>query len=161
MSINLVNVDYLNPQHAQDLIYLLDSYAQDPMGGGEGLNQYVKDNLVSELAKLPHALSLICYLDNKPAGLVNCFEAFSSFMCKPIMNIHDVVVLNEFRGKGISQLLLEKVEDVARERGCCKITLEVLEGNKVAQNSYMKFGFAGYELDPTMGKAMFWQKPLV
>jgi len=161
MSINLVNVDYLNPQHAQDLIYLLDSYAQDPMGGGEGLNQYVKDNLVSELAKLPHALSLICYLDNKPAGLVNCFEAFSSFMCKPIMNIHDVVVLNEFRGKGISQLLLEKVEDVARERGCCKITLEVLEGNKVAQNSYMKFGFAAYELDPTMGKAMFWQKPLV
>jgi len=161
MSINLVNVDYLNPQHAQELIYLLDSYAQDPMGGGEGLNQYVKDNLVSELAKLPHALSLICYLDNKPAGLVNCFEAFSSFMCKPIMNIHDVVVLNEFRGKGISQLLLEKVEDVARERGCCKITLEVLEGNKVAQNSYMKFGFAGYELDPTMGKAMFWQKPLV
>ncbi|OUR69479.1 GNAT family N-acetyltransferase [Bermanella sp. 47_1433_sub80_T6] len=161
MSINLVNVDYLNSQHAQDLIYLLDSYAQDPMGGGETLNQDVKDNLAKELAKLPHALSLICYVDNKPAGLVNCFEAFSSFMCKPILNIHDVVVLNEFRGQGISQLLLEKVEHMARDRGCGKITLEVLEGNKVAQNSYMKFGFAGYELDPTMGKAMFWQKSLV
>jgi len=160
MSINLVNVDYLNSQHAQDLIYLLDSYAQDPMGGGEGLKQHVKDNLAKELARLPHALSLICYVDNKPAGLVNGFEVFSSFMCKPLLNIHDVVVLNEYRGQGISQLLLEKVEGMARDRGCCKITLEVLEGNKVAQNAYRKFGFAGYELDPTMGKAMFWQKSL-
>jgi hypothetical protein len=31
---------------------------------------------------------------------------------------------------------------VARQRGCCKITLEVLEGNAVAQASYGKFGFA-------------------
>ncbi len=161
MTVNVIKIDYLNPQHAQDLVYLLDCYAQDPMGGGAALSQQVKDNLSKELAKLPHALSLICYVDNKPAGLVNCFEAFSSFMCKPIMNIHDVVVLSDFRGQGISQLMLEKVEEIARARNCCKVTLEVLEGNKVAPNSYMKFGFAGYELDPAMGKAMFWQKPLI
>jgi len=36
----------------------------------------------------------------------------------------------------------------------------VLEGNRTAQAVYKSLGFTGYELDPRMGKAMFWQKPL-
>ena len=40
------------------------------------------------------------------------------------------------------------------------LTLEVLEGNKVAQAAYRASGFAGYELDPEVGRAMFWQKKL-
>jgi ribosomal protein S18 acetylase RimI-like enzyme len=56
--------------------------------------------------------------------------------------------------------MLKEVEEIAKKKGCCKITLEVLEGNKVAQRSYKKFGFAGYELNPLMGKALFWEKPI-
>ena len=56
--------------------------------------------------------------------------------------------------------MLEKVEQIAIERGCCKLTLEVLEGNQAAQNSYQKFGFSAYELDPEMGRALFWDKKL-
>jgi ribosomal protein S18 acetylase RimI-like enzyme len=100
----------------------------------------------------------VYYVDGEPAGLINCFEAFSTFKCKPLVNIHDVVVEKNFRGLGVSQLMLAKVEERAKEKGCCKVTLEVLESNKVAQNSYMKFGYDGYELDPKMGKALFWQK---
>ncbi len=37
--------------------------------------------------------------------------------------------------------MLRKVREIARQRGCCKITLEVLEGNDVAQAAYRKFGF--------------------
>jgi ribosomal protein S18 acetylase RimI-like enzyme len=76
------------------------------------------------------------------------------------VNIHDVIVIKAFRKQNISQLMLDKVEQVAKAKGCCKLTLEVLEGNTVAQNSYFKFGFAGYELDSKMGNAMFWQKAL-
>ena len=61
---------------------------------------------------------------------------------------------------GISQLMMKEVEEIAKNKGCCKITLEVLEGNEVAQRSYKKFGFAGYELNPLMGKALFWEKPI-
>ena len=128
------------------------------MGGSQPLAESVKLNLANELSKLPHAFSIISYVNNRPAGLINCFEAFSTFKCKPLINIHDVVVVNEFRGLGLSQRMLSKVEEVAKSKGCCKITLEVLEGNDVAKNSYNKFGFAGYELDPIMGKALFWQK---
>ena len=156
----ILPADYKNPQHAADIGYLLDSYAKDPMGGATALDASIKNNVVNALSKIPHAFSVLCYVDNKPVGLVTCFEAFSTFQCKPLINIHDVVVSNDFRGLGISQLMLTKVEEIAIEKGCCKLTLEVLEGNAVAQNAYKKFGFAGYELDPLMGKALFWQKVL-
>jgi len=158
MKIKVLIADYLNDKHAEDIGYLLNNYAEDPMGGSTPLPDEVKQNLAKELSKLPYALSIICYVDDKPAGLINSFEAFSTFKCQPLINIHDIVVVNEFRGLGISQLMLTKVEEKAKSKGCCKITLEVLEGNKIARNSYVKFGFDGYELDPKMGKALFWQK---
>ena len=160
MGIDVVRADYRDERQARDIGYLLNCYALDPMGGGTPLPREVQQNLARELAKLPHAFSLLCYVDGRPAGLVNCFEAFSTFSCKPLINIHDIAVLAEFRGLGLSQLMLTEVEKIARERGCCKITLEVLEGNTAARNAYEKFGFDSYELDPALGKAMFWQKPL-
>ena len=77
-----------------------------------------------------------------------------------LLNIHDITVTPEFRGRGLSKKIMQKVEEIAQEIGCCKITLEVLEGNKVAQALYMSCGFAAYSLDATMGSALFWQKKL-
>ena len=160
MAVQIVLANYTNPQHAQDLVLLLNNYALDPMGGSEGLSEHTKTNLVSALNQTENAFSVLCYVDNKPAGLINCFQGFSTFKCKPIINIHDVTVSSEYRGLGLSSQMMEKVQKVAQERGACKLTLEVLEGNTVAQNAYKKMGFSGYELDPKMGKAMFWEKPL-
>ncbi len=52
---------------------------------------------------------------------------------------------------------------IARQRGCCKITLEVLEvleGNAVAQGAYSKFGFSAGMFDPAHGRMLFWIKAL-
>lgn len=158
MNIKIVKADYFSEQHKTEIPMLLDEYASDPMGGGTPLNVDVKANLVKALSKLPHAFSVIAYVEDQPVGLVNCFEAFSTFVCQPLVNIHDIVVLSEYRGKGVSQKMLEKVEEIARAKNCCKITLEVLSNNEVAKSAYRKFGFSGYELDPKAGTAMFWQK---
>lgn len=160
MTITLIHADYDNKQHASDLVMLLNAYALDPMGGGEALSDHVKQNLVATLAKRSDVFTVLCYVDDKPAGIINCVEGFSTFKCKPLVNIHDCGVLSEYRGMGISGLLFAEVEKIAKQKGCCKLTLEVLEGNVVAQNAYKKLGFAGYELDEKMGKAMFWEKKL-
>jgi ribosomal protein S18 acetylase RimI-like enzyme len=160
MNIEVLKVDYSNKQHAADIAYLLNCYAEDPMGGRESLPDFVKENLAKELSKVPHAFSVICYVDGKPAGLVNCFMGFSTFKCKPLVNVHDLVVVIDFRGLGISQLMLGKVEEIAKQNDAYKITLEVLEGNEAAKKAYLKYGFEGYELDPEMGKALFWQKTI-
>ena len=152
--------DYQDSQQGQDIIFLLDRYALDPAGGGQGLSDRVKENLIAELAKLPFALTLLAYVDHQPAGLANCFTVFSTFKCQPVVNIHDFAVLKEYRQQGISQLLLNKVEEIAKEKNACKITLEVLEHNTPARKAYAKFGFVGYELDPTYGNAIFLEKVL-
>ena len=160
MEIEIIPADYRNPQHARDLVELLDSYASDIMGGGKALSDYTRQNLAPKLAELPHAFSLLAYADGKAVAFTNCFESFSTFACRKIINIHDIAVLPEYRGHQISQKLLQCVEVIATGRGCCKLTLEVLEGNEVARNAYQKFGFASYELDPTTGRALFLEKKI-
>lgn len=159
-AIQIVRADLDSPEHALAIITLLDQYARDPMGGGAPLAASTRKNLISELRKRDTAHVILALVDGKPAGLTNCFEGFSTFACRPLLNIHDVVVAAEHRGKGLSRMMFEEAEELARKLGCCKMTLEVLEGNTVAQSAYRAFGFNGYELDPKLGKAMFWEKKL-
>lgn len=156
----VLQASYTNPVHAEAIGFVLNHYAEDPMGGGAPLSVDVLHNLPGELAKRPHAFSVLAFVGGEPAGLVNCFEGFSTFACRPLVNVHDVSVVKKYRGLGLSQKMLQKVEDIARQRGCCKITLEVLEGNYVAQASYGKFGFAAGMLDPAHGRMLFWTKAL-
>jgi len=160
VNVDIVQADYLDRRHGQDIGHLLDRYAADPMGGGAGIDARIRECIAGELAKVPGAFSILAYLNGQAVGLVNCFAGFSTFQCRPLVNIHDVVVLAEHRGLGISGRMLEKVEEIARSRGCCKLTLEVLEGNRAARQAYSRAGFSGYQLDPQAGKALFWQKLL-
>ena len=128
--------------------------------GHEGWPVDALAQLPAELAKRPYAFSVLAFVGGEPAGLVNCFEGFSTFACRPLVNVHDVVVVKKFRGLGLSQKMLQKVEEIARQRGCCKITLEVLEGNEVAQASYGKFGFSAGIFNPALGRMLFWTKAL-
>lgn len=158
--IDIVEADLNLPTHAEALIQLMDAYALDPMGGGQGLANDVKRNLPAELAKRESAHVILAFVDAQPAGLVICFEGFSTFACQPLLNIHDAMVALPYRRRGLSKLLLLKAEAIALKLGCCKLTLEVLEKNYVAQAAYKAFGFTGYELNPQMGKALFWEKKL-
>lgn len=160
MAIKIIEADLSKPSHQKDLIHTLNTYALDPMGGGEGLSDNVKSKLASALHKRKNITVFLAYVDEHASGLLICMEAFSTFVCKPLMNIHDLVVCPEFRGRGISHKLLGAAEKKAATLGCCKLTLEVLEGNNLARAVYKKFGFQGYELDPQMGQALFLEKTL-
>ncbi len=50
MSTTITLADYSNPAHQTAIIKLLDEYAKDPMGGGKGLSNWVKENLLVTLA---------------------------------------------------------------------------------------------------------------
>lgn len=158
--LTIVQANLTNPQHAQAVLHLLNAYALDPMGGGEPLSGFVQDNLVAELQKRPNVLAILVMVGDEPAGLAVCVEGFSTFACKPLLNVHDMVVLPQFRGRKLSHHILAKAQELAVQRGCCKLTLEVLQGNTLAQHAYRAFGFEPYQLNPEMGHAHFWQKTL-
>jgi len=159
-AVTLTRVDYRNPQHATDLVTLLDQYAGDVSGGGRPLSDEVKRELAGRLAERPDAVSLLAYVAGVPVGLINCIEGFSTFLARPLLNIHDVTVHADFRRRGIAGELLRAAERIAVERGCCKLTLEVLSGNDGAKRAYERFGFTPYQLDPALGHAVFMEKKL-
>ncbi len=152
--------DYRNSDDARALVSLLDAYASDPAGGGEPLSDFAKSHLATALASRPQAFSVLAFDGAQAVGLINCIEGFSTFACRPLVNVHDVVVLASHRGRRIGELMLALVEELAQARGACKLTLEVLDGNRSALSLYQRCGFATFQLDPAMGHAVFMQKML-
>lgn len=146
------------PAHAAAFVHLLDAYARDPMGGGKPLSDEVMRALPRRLADHAGFVSFLAFLEDRPVGLINAFEGFSTFAARPLLNIHDIAVLAAHRRQGIGRALLGAVEHAARGRGCCKLTLEVLSANRPAMTVYAREGFAPYELDPAAGQATLLQK---
>jgi ribosomal protein S18 acetylase RimI-like enzyme len=158
--LSVVRGRYDDPTHAVALVSLLDAYASGPAGGGEALSAFARANLIHELAARPFVFSVLAFDGDTPVGLVNAIEGFSTFACRPLVNVHDVVVRESHRRRGIAAKMFDEVEVIARERGACKLTLEVLDGNASARGLYAALGFADYQLDPAMGHARFLQKRL-
>lgn len=154
----VTQVNFSSPRDETALVHLLNVYAQDPMGGGKPLADEVQAHLCARLADVPGAVALLAWLGDEAVGVATAFAGFSTFVAKPLLSVHDLAVLPAHRGQGIGQALLGALEQIARERNCCKMTLEVLSNNLRAQRSYRRFGFAGYALDPAQGEALFWQK---
>ena len=165
-------VDLGDARQAAAFLALLDHYAADPMGGGTGLAPAARARLVGELRRLPHFHGALAWQQvgngescddgaaEEAVGLINCFAGFSTFAARPLLNIHDVVVRDGLRDRGIGRLLLAWAEARARELGCCKLPREVVANNARARAAYARAGFAPYVLDPAAGDALFLHKPL-
>lgn len=147
--------DFENPEHLNALAALTNHYMEDPMGDFPPLNKLQQLRLVDGLSNHPSAIVLFAVVNGVAAGLATCFVSFSTFYVKPYLYIHDIVVLNEYRGQGVGKALMEKLISISEERKYCKVTLEVREDNVVAQSLYKSLGFD--ECEPRM---LFWTKKL-
>ncbi len=136
----VIQADLSNSDHCSAILGLTNMYAMDPMGGGKPLKPYVVENLISELKAFDNALIFLAYDGEMAVGVANCFVGFSTFYAKKLINIHDLAVSSEVRGRGVGMSLIEKVKEKAKEMDCCKVTLEVLENNE-ARRLYERAGF--------------------
>lgn len=152
-------VDYNNTRDADDLVRLLSEYATletgdaDPDLGG----------LPKLLAEFPTSFSLLAFDPSQPddaIGLINCFYGMSTFYGRKLVNVHDVIVTEKHRGKGVAAALLQGVEEIARQQDCCRITLEVYADNPPALRAYEKYGFTRDPAKPEVD-VLFMRKSLV
>ncbi len=153
--IEIEDCDFSNPEHLNGICYLLDAYIGDQMGGGMPLNKLQQLRLVDGLNNHPTAIVLLALAGERPVGMLVAFKNFSTFTVRPMVNIHDLIVLPEFRGLGIGRKLMEAIEVRAREEGCSRITLEVRHDNVKAQTLYVSLDFQ--EADLPM---YYWRKNL-
>lgn len=114
--------------------------------------------VVKQLFSLPYFHGFICYVDNEPAGFAVCFESYSTYRAKKVLNIHDFMVSAKYRGKGIGKLLLDGVERYCRDNDFLKITLEVDEDNVIAQKLYLSCDYEDYKVKQK--GLLHWQKYL-
>ena len=147
--------DFSNEEHCITLAALINQYIADPMGGGSPLTPLQQLRLVVGLANRPASFVLFVLVDDQIAGLATCFVNFSTFKVRPFINLHDLIIDKNFRGKGLGKSLLRQIESIARERKYCKITLEVLENNFAAKTLYTALGFKD-----TIPMMHFWTKEL-
>lgn len=145
--------DFSNTDCLNAIGNLMNTYIQDSMGGGNPLSGMEKLRLVDSLNEHPTSIVLLARVDNVFCGLLIAFENFSTFTVKPMINIHDLIVLPELRNSGIGHKLLDSIIEMAEKRGCSRITLEVRNDNINAQYLYKKMGFG--ETEPPMH---YWRK---
>jgi ribosomal protein S18 acetylase RimI-like enzyme len=145
----------LNQQaHADAVVELLDMYCRDFFGNEAPLDASVQEQLIPGLKRAGGT----CFLaqDGEAfVGLAICLPSFSSFRARPLLNIHDIAVVPDQRGKGIGRALLAAIEEEALRRGCAKITLEVRSDNALARDLYRRCGFVGTE-----PQTLFWSREL-
>jgi GNAT superfamily N-acetyltransferase len=157
-SLRVREADLDDPVDGAAVVDLLNAYAGDPIGGGEPLSLDVRARLVPALRAHPTALVLLAFHDGRAVGIAVCFFGFSTFQARPLLNVHDLAILPEWRGHGIGRALLAAVEERARARGCGKLTLEVQDENRRARRLYDAFGFVDFEVAGSATR--FLTKPL-
>ncbi len=155
MELNFEFCNFQKEEHRTAFISLLNHYMEDPMGDYPPHQGEKQLEIIEALEKHPTAEVFFARDNSEYVGLATIFTNLSTFYIKPYFYIHDVVVLNEYRGKGIGQALLSNLINEAEKRGYCKLTLEVREDNPGAQKVYKNLGFK--ECEPKMH---FWERKI-
>jgi len=76
----------------------------------------------------------------KAVGFALFFHNFSTFLAQPGIYLEDLFVLPEQRGAGIGRALLERLAQIAVERGCGRLEWAVLDWNVDAIRFYQRLG---------------------
>ena len=87
-----------------------------------------------------YAETLIAEDGEGAVGFALFFHNFSTFLAQPGIYLEDLFVLPEHRGSGIGRALLERLAQVAVERGCGRLEWAVLDWNESAIRFYERLG---------------------
>ena len=90
----------------------------------------------------PACECLIGERDGEPIGFALWFHNFSTYLCRKGLYLEDLFVRPTARGTGMGKLLLQRLAQIAVERGCGRFEWSVLDWNVDAQAFYQRMGAA-------------------
>ena len=83
---------------------------------------------------------LLALENGEPVGFAVYFYNFSTWLGRPGLYLEDLFVRPNVRGKGYGRALLERLAQIAQERGCGRMEWAVLDWNDPAIQFYRKLG---------------------
>jgi len=93
MSIRIVEADLNVSEHREAVLAMVDAYSRDTMGSAKPLDPGVRLRMIPGLQRHPTTLIFLAFEGEQPVGVAVCFIGFSTFAAKPLINIHDCMVL--------------------------------------------------------------------
>ena len=78
--------------------------------------------------------------DGKPIGFALFFHNFSTFLGRAGIYLEDLYVKPEYRGRGYGKALLQKLAQIAVERGCGRLEWWCLDWNEPSIQFYKSLG---------------------
>jgi ribosomal protein S18 acetylase RimI-like enzyme len=79
-------------------------------------------------------------------GFIQLYPIFSSTKMKKLWLLNDLYVEFEFRGNGISILLIDKAKELSKKTNACGLILETEKSNIIGNKLYSKTNFKLDEL---------------
>lgn len=150
-----LQVDLNNLIHCKQVLSLLNDYMEDEMGVSKSMPKELGPKIIEGLKRHSAYLGFFVCVDGQFAALANCNLNYSTWQAEFLINIHDFIVAPNFRKQGVGEYLLNEIESYAKEKGYCKLSLEVRHDNLKAQNLYKKVGYSDCK-----SPMFFWQKQL-
>jgi GNAT superfamily N-acetyltransferase len=83
----------------------------------------------------------ICEENNLLFGFAQLYPIFSSVGMKRLWLLNDLFVHPDFRGKGISKLLIQQCDLLAKETNASGVMLETEKTNEIGNRLYLQTGF--------------------
>ncbi len=112
---------------------------------------------LAELIDSGMLLSYALYCDGKAAGIMNFFFKLTTFTGRKILYIEDLYVREEYRGKGLGRVLLEKAKEIAKETDCEQVELKCAAWNTASAEFYKAQGMKNENewITFTLDKSLF------
>ncbi len=88
----------------------------------------------------PAAEVLLAFEDEEPIGFAVYFFNFSTWLGRPGLYLEDLFVRPQVRGHGYGRALLQRLAQLAQDRGCGRMEWAVLNWNEPAIQFYNKLG---------------------
>jgi len=117
-------------------VHALAVYEREP----DAVKATEADLLEHGFGENPYYSCLIAELDGVPAGFALYFYDYSTWLGKPGLYLEDLFVLPEHRGAGAGKALLQRLAQIAVEKGCGRMKWEVLDWNTPAIDFYRAMG---------------------
>ena len=103
-----------------------------------GVERLIEDPRVAFLLASPNE-------DAAPAGVAQVRFRYGLWWAADDCLLEDLYVRADARGQGVGRALVQAVVDLARERGCRRVELDVNEANAPALKVYESFGFSAQD----------------
>jgi GNAT superfamily N-acetyltransferase len=122
-----------------DLIYELAVFERAP----EQMVNTVDDIIRDGFGENPAFICFIAETEGQVVGMSLCYIRYSTWKGK-VLYLEDLIVREEYRGKGIGKALFQHTLDYARQQQYRRVSWQVLDWNQKAIDFYKPFG-AGFD----------------